>query len=46
MAAAAASWGIYGAAREWLKTPGRGSSEQAAKTITKLVLPMLHSVHP
>src|SRR5262249_51346099 len=45
MVAAAASWAIYGAAKEWLKTPGRGSSEQGAEAIMELLLPMLHSVH-
>jgi AcrR family transcriptional regulator len=45
MVASAASWAIYGAAKEWLKTPGRCSSEQAAEAVMELVSPMLHAVH-
>ena len=44
MVAAAASWAIYGAAKEWLRTPGRSSSEEAAEAVLALVSPMLHSV--
>ncbi|MBV8968878.1 MAG: TetR/AcrR family transcriptional regulator, partial [Verrucomicrobia bacterium] len=44
MVASAASWAIYGAAKEWLKTPGRSSSEEAAEAVLALVSPMLHSV--
>ena len=46
MVAAAASWAIYGAAKEWLKTPERSSSEEAAEAVMELVSPILHSVHP
>jgi AcrR family transcriptional regulator len=45
MAAAGASWAIYGAAKEWLKTPDRSSSEQAAEAVLELVSPMLHAIH-
>ncbi len=39
--AAAASWAIYGAAKEWAQTPGRCTSEQIANTVTMLVSPVL-----
>lgn len=41
MIAAAASWAIYGAAKQWVKTPDRRPSEQAADTIVALVQPIL-----
>lgn len=46
MTAAAASWAIYGAAKQWLKTPGRSPSERAAEAIMELILPMLHAGRP
>jgi AcrR family transcriptional regulator len=46
MVAAATSWAIYGAAKEWLKTPDRCSSEHAAEAVLELISPMLHAVHP
>jgi hypothetical protein len=42
MLASAASWAIFGAAREWSQTPGRLPSEQIADTVASLVVPMLH----
>jgi len=39
--AAAASGAIYGAAREWVQTPDRCSSEEIADTVAKLVSPIL-----
>jgi AcrR family transcriptional regulator len=39
--AAAASWAIYGAAREWVHTPDRCPSEEIAETVTRLVSPIL-----
>jgi AcrR family transcriptional regulator len=41
MMAAAASWAIYGAAREWVQTPDRCSSEEIAETVATLVSPIL-----
>jgi AcrR family transcriptional regulator len=41
MSAAAASWAIYGAAKEWAQTPDRCSSEQIADTVAILVSPIL-----
>ena len=41
MAAATLGWAIYGAAREWLETADRASSEAAATTILALVQPIL-----
>lgn len=41
MMAASASWAIYGAAKEWVQTPNRGSSEEIADTVATLVSPIL-----
>jgi hypothetical protein len=41
MIATTASWAIYGGAKEWVKTPDRCSSEQAANTVMMLVAPIL-----
>jgi AcrR family transcriptional regulator len=40
--ASAASWAIYGAAREWLQTPDHPPSEEAAPAIQRLVAPIMH----
>ena len=40
--ASAASWAIYGAAREWVRTPDRIPSEEIAATIQRLIVPILH----
>jgi AcrR family transcriptional regulator len=42
MIAAAASWAIYGAAKEWAQTPDRCPAEKIADMVTALVSPILH----
>jgi AcrR family transcriptional regulator len=39
--AAAASWALYGAAKEWVLTPDRGPAEEIAGTVMRLVAPIL-----
>ena len=39
--AAAVSSAIYGAAKEWVRTPNRVSSEQIAETVVSLISPIL-----
>lgn len=36
MVASTASWAIYGGAQEWVRSPGRGASEEAAETLILL----------
>lgn len=41
MISAAASWAVYGAAQEWVRTPERCPAEEVADTVMLLVGPML-----
>jgi len=41
MMAAAASWAMYGAAKQWAETPDHCPSEQVVDTVVKLVGPIL-----
>lgn len=42
--AATASWAIYGAAREWVRTPSRTSSEEIAAAVQHLIAPILNPI--
>jgi AcrR family transcriptional regulator len=44
LVAAAASWAIFGAAKEWVLTPGRGPSEEIAPKIVTLVKPIFAAI--
>jgi AcrR family transcriptional regulator len=46
MIATAASWAIYGAVKEWLKTPGHPPAEDIVPAVLQLILPMLPEQAP
>lgn len=46
IAATAASWAIYGAAREWANTPNRPPAEEVVPTFLTWVVPILQSQSP
>jgi len=46
MVATTASWAIYGAVKEWLKTPNRPPAEEIVAVILPLIMPILQAVPP
>jgi len=44
MLAATLSWAIYGAAKEWVRTPNRVPSDEIVQTVMLLVEPILHPI--
>jgi len=50
LTAATLSWAMYGAVKEWLRTPGRCPADEIVPTIVGLLFPLMHPqplpVHP
>jgi hypothetical protein len=42
--AATVSWALYGAAKEWLRTPNRVPADAIANDVTHIVFPLLQPV--
>jgi hypothetical protein len=45
MLAATLSWAMFGAAKEWLRTPERRPSEEIADTVMRLLEPVFASAN-
>jgi len=45
MLAATLSWAIYGAAKEWLRTPGRCSADEVVEQVMSLVQPVFSAAY-
>jgi hypothetical protein len=43
MIATAASWAIYGAVKEWLRTPDRPPADEVIPLVMQLIVPILES---
>jgi AcrR family transcriptional regulator len=46
MIATAAGWAIYGAVKEWFRTPDRPSAEEIVPAVLQLVMPILGAATP